>query len=50
MTAHAPIYTYANNHMIAELQESASMSPDPFLLLGVGSGDETEFNVHVMAI
>ena len=42
VTARAPIQTYANNHVIAELAEpriSANV-PRPFPPLGVGSGDE----------
>ena len=53
MIAYAPIQTYANNYLIAELanQESApmvckikkrpAMFPDPFLACIMGSGNKT---------
>ena len=45
----APIQTYANNHMIAELAEPriSTNVPRPFPPLGVGSGDKTSSNTNL---
>lgn len=40
MNAHAPIQIYTNNYKIVELAEP--MSPDPFLMCTVGSGNKTK--------